>query len=303
MKQMFVPGPGIPHVYKGLLYLVLLVVLLASCRKEESLFVFKEKERQPPATGKDTAIAVTALLNGDSFLALGRAAAPDDSIKMSFYNVASGSFLDIRLLADTPGTYTLGRAVSAYTAVYYLSAKDKSEQKGYTSRATEDAGGTIKVAVIDTQNHKIKGSFELMLRSRTDTTQYTFSQGNFDILYNHAVMDIDGRTVNAIPNISGLETGTPTAPIPRAIMNIGDSLNLSVMFDTYKGPGNYGAGDNLKILLRNQKNGKEYHAEQASAVITRFNYREFLQVSFEGTLKAGDGSTLKISRGSFVMGN
>lgn len=303
MKLIVVPGSGMSLVLKSICGMLLLAALFVSCRKEESLFIFKEKDKQPPATNKDTAVSVTALLNGDSFLALGRAAAPADSIRMSFYNVASGSFLDIRLLADTPGTYTLGRSVSAYTAVYYLSAKDKAEQKGYTSRATEEAGGTITLTAVDTLNHKLKGSFELMLRSRTDTTRYTFSQGSFDILYNHATVDMDGRTLTALPDISGLETGSPTAPIPRAIMHLGDSLDLSVMFDTYKGPGSYTTGDNLKIVLHNRKSGKMYQAEQARAEIIRFNYREFLQVRFEGTLKAGDGSTVLLSQGSFVMGN
>lgn len=303
MKIVLLSGLPGAAAWKGLMYIALFAVLLSSCRKEESLFVFKEKEERPPATDKDTAISVTALLNGEVFKALGRAAAPDDSMKISFYNVGSGSFLDIRLLADTPGVYTMGRAVSAFTAVYYLSAQDKSEQKGYTSRATEEAGGTFTVTTVDTLNHKIKGSFALLLCSRTEAAKYTFTEGSFDILYNHASMDMEGRKVSGQPNISGLETGSATAPTPRAIMNFGDTLSLSVIFDNYKGPGTYGPGDQLSIVMKNSKNGKEYHAEQAKADIIRFNYREFLQVNFEATLKAGDGSTVVIKDGSFVMGN
>ncbi len=192
MKLFLAPNLMPDSMVKNVLYLLLFCCLLSSCRKEEPLFVFDEKDKIPPATNKDTAISVTALLNGDTFRALGRAAAPDDSLNLSFYNVAEGSFLEIKILADTPGTYTLGRTVSAYTVAFYRSAKDKSEKKGYTSRATEDAGGTFTITTIDTGTHKIKGSFNLLLLSRTDTARYQFTAGSFDVLYNHAEMQMGG---------------------------------------------------------------------------------------------------------------
>ena len=288
---------------KSALYLLLFCCLLQSCRKEEPLFVFKEKEKLPPATNKDTAIAVTALLNGDSFKALGRAAAPHDSLVFSFFNVETETYLNIRIAADTPGVYPMGRTISAYTAIYYASANDKINQKGYTSRATEEAGGTFTVNTIDTVNHKIKGSFDLMLLSRADSGRYVFRQGNFDVLYNHAELELDGQWVRPIP-VSLLREGTAAAPAPIVLIGLSDTLRLSITFSQYRGLGAYSLSNGLTVKLIDLKDGSIVDgAESMEVNLQRFNFGEFIQLSFRGKIKANDGSVKVIENGSFVMGN
>jgi hypothetical protein len=293
--------PG--SLFKGVLYLLLFCCLLQSCRKEEPLFVFKEKDKQPPATNKDTAISVVALLNGDSFKALGRATAPHDSLTFSFFNVEDTSYLNIRILADTPGTYLMGRSQSAYTAIYYASALDKINQKGYTSRATEEAGGTFTVTDIDTISHKIKGSFDLTLLSRTDSGIYAFRQGNFDVLYNHAELEMEGRLIRASP-IGSLRDGTATAPAPAVLIKISDTLQLSIAFSQYKGLGLYEMGSGLTVKFFDLRDGSfPYTAENMEVNLRRFNFGEFIQFTFSGKLKTSDGTIKTIEKGSFVVGN
>lgn len=289
--------------FKGVLYLLLFCCLLQSCRKEEPLFIFKEKDKQPPATNKDTAISVVAVLNGDSFKALGRATAPHDSLTFSFFNVEDTSYLNIRILADTPGTYPMGRSQSAYTAIYYASALDKLNQKGYTSRATEEAGGTFTVTTIDTVSHKIKGSFDLTLLSRTDAGSYAFRQGNFDVLYNHAEFEMEGQLIHASP-MGSLRDGTATVPAPAVLIKIGDTLQLSIAFSQYKGLGIYDLASGLTVKSFDLRDGSfPYTIENMEVNLLRFNFGEFMQFTFSGKLKAADGTVKTIEKGSFVIGN
>lgn len=303
MKLLFAPVLMSHTFMKNILYLLLFCCLLQSCRKEEPLFVFKEKDKQPPATNKDTAISVTALLNGDSFKALGRATAPRDSLVFSFFNIEAGSYLNIRIAADTPGIFPMGRTVSDYTAIYYASANDKINQKGYTSRATEEAGGTFTVTTIDTVHHKIKGNFDLKLLSRADSGSYVFRQGNFDVLYNHAELELEGQMVRTTP-ISLLREGTPAAPAPIILIGISDTLRLSVTFSQYKGLGAYSISNGLTVKLIDLKDGSIVNgAENMEVNLQRFNFGEFIQLTFRGKIKATDGSVKIIENGSFVMGN
>lgn len=284
-----------------LLCCVVFSLLLFGCRKEEGAFDFKEKDKQPDATGKDTAISVIARLNGNMYRAIGRAMPPADSLFFSFFHADSGSFLEIKLGADTPGEYTLGKSVSKHTAVYYRSALDRGI-KGFTSRAKEEAGGKVTISDVDTVNHRVKGSFELLLLSRTSPDSYEFKEGSFNVLYNHAVMKKGAERMNAVPLPDGLNFGTAVAPTPYALMVLPGGRTLRISFNDYKGPGTYHLADQLNIVLRDNSQGKEYTATSAEVALVRFNYNEFLQLLFSCELKAPDGETLTISDGTFVMG-
>lgn len=291
----------------GILATILILITLFSCRKEEEAYQYHPVIIPPPtdATGKDTALSVQALLNKDSFKALGRALQPDSIIKLSFLNLSNDSFLEIVLGADTPGLYKMGRSISSHTAVYYPDLQSKNNQKGYTSRATDSAGGYVKIVEIDTVNYRIKGAFQLLLLSRTDTARYSFENGNFDILYNFSKMNVDGTGLTARSlSTSGLSGGNNTAPEPFVAIDFEDSMQVVIRI-VYSGIGTYTleSGSIQTVQLIDLKTSKVYKSVSGNLNLLRFNYGQFMQATFNCELQASDGSKKTISNGVFLVGN
>jgi len=279
------------------------LLLFFSCKKTEPLFQYHFDTPPDDATKRDTAISVTALLNNDTFKAIGRSRKPDSIIKISLFDFNSDAFLEIAINGDTLGTYPMGRNISDYTAVYYPNAGSKQQLRGFTSRATDSAGGQVTITSIDTVNHKIKGTFELLLLSRTDSARYAFKTGSFDILYNYAemVLDTTSLVISKMPG-TGLANGSATVPEPHIIMELSDSAFLSVkIFAHYQGPGDYTVKNDEDMLLN--IGGKEFYSKSGTARLIRFNYGEFIQATFNGEFVAGDGEKRSIKSGAFVIGN
>jgi hypothetical protein len=283
-----------------------LLMLFGACRKEEGIYKYTYHQKPPDATTRDTAVSVTAILNNnvDSFRALGRSLEPDGSIKVSFYDLNGSGFLDIVLGADTPGTYTMGRSISANTAVYYKNATDKQNKSGFTSRATEEATGTFVITEMDTVGRRIKGNFHCLLLSRTQPDRFEFKEGSFNIQYNYAQMQLDEDTLKAtVVNESGLGEGSADVPAPYAELGFPGSFTLMInTFKTYKGPGSYSVKPD-EIILTDDKTGKQYKSVSGTAELIRFNFGEYMQATFDAELKAADGETRQIRNGIFVVGN
>lgn len=289
------------------LLIFILSVSLYSCTKQEKVWQFNivdQKPPPPPATGKDTIISVTALLNNDTFKALGRAEAPSGKLSITFVDLHSTARLKLDLGADTPGVYPMSRDIATHTALWY-----NAEGISFTSRATEDAGGTVTISEIDTVNHRLKGHFDLLLTSRTDSSRYSFEEGAFDILYNHAVMTIDDKfqeikPIDETTKTLALSSGTEASPLPVFILAVNDSLKLTMKFLNYDGIRKYDIteADKIKITLQNTKTGKMFTADAGAITLIRFNYKEFAQLLFDCQLKADDGERRKISNGSVVIG-
>lgn len=286
--------------------IVIYGAITTSCnKKEETVYQYVYTEAPPPATTRDTAITVNALLNNNLFSALGRALPPVGKISMSFYDFASSAFLEIALSADTPGTYLMGRSIAANTAVYYPDMASKLSKKGFTSRATDSASGLVRITEVDTVHHRIKGVFELLLLSRTDSRRFQFQQGTFDILYNHCEVTLNDSSRKAsIVNASGLSVGTAVAPAPQVIVYFPDSLSIDIQpfkINPYNGPGKYTLQSN--DIIATDKYNKKYRVTSGTVDLIRLNYGEFVQAYFDCILKANDSTILKISNGSFVVGN
>lgn len=286
----------------GVLFISCLLVFF-SCRKTEPLFQYHFEPPPDDATQRDTAISVVALLNADTFKAIGRSRKPDSIIKISLFDFNSKAFLELSLSADTPGIYPMGRNISEHTAVYYSSPANKQNLRGFTSRATDSAGGYVRVTEIDTVNHKLKGTFELLLLSRTDSNRYAFKSGSFDILYNYAELVLD--TTNLISSKisgAGLSNGSAIVPAPYVIIDLSETAYLALnIFSHYQGPGDYAVKNDEDILLN--IDGKEYYSKSGTARLIRFNYGEFMQASFSGSFESADGEKKTIKSGTFVVGN
>jgi hypothetical protein len=281
-----------------------ILVFFGACRKQEQVYVYTYNQPIPDATTRDTVISVTAIMNHDTFRALGRSLEPNGSINVSFYDLNGSGFLDIVLGADTPGTYTMGRSISANTAVYYKDALDKQNKSGFTSRATEEAGGVFVITEMDTITRRIKGTFHCLLLSRTRPDRFDFKEGNFNIQYNYGQMQLGDDILKATAvNENGLGNGTPDKPAPFMELSFPDSLSLMIhTFGTYKGPGSYTVKAD-EIILTDNKTGKQYKSVSGTAELIRYNYGEYMQGLFDVELKAADGATYKISNGIFVAGN
>ncbi|HTN17731.1 MAG TPA: hypothetical protein VL092_08625 [Chitinophagaceae bacterium] len=278
--------------------------LVCSCKKQEGIYDYHPAPIPENATGKDTALSATALLNTVDFKALGRALQPDSLIKISIFDFNSGAFLEIALGADTPGMYTMGRSVSKHTAVYYTDAQSKQQAKGFTSRATDSAGGYVKVTEIDTLNHRVKGVFELLLLSRTNTNRYDFKAGSFDILYNYGTIKLDGTAMGSVKLTTiGLQLGSPVQPTPATTISFPNSLELNVALSNYTGVGTYKMNTNVRITLTDKKTGKKYESISGSLNLLRFNFGEFMQATFDCEVQSGDGEKKKITNGAFALGN
>lgn len=283
-------------------------LLLLSCRKEEQVYRYNFGKKPPPATDKDTAIAVTAKLNATDFSALGRALKPDSIISIYFFDFTSNAFLEVVLGSDTIGTYTMGRAISASTAVYYSDAMSKQNKQGFTSRATDSAGGYVKITEIDTVNHKLKGEFELLLLSRMDSSRYEFKQGSFDILYNHGEMLVNDTLLLFATDVKVLGEIDNTAPLPFMILSFSDStvVNINIIrHQGYQGTGEYTVRGKAEedITFTDHLTGKTYKAVSGKLNLTRYNFKEYIQGSFEGTFETDQGEQRKITEGRFVIGN
>lgn len=286
---------------------LIFIFALSSCNKQEQVWAFNITPQDtvpPPATNKDTVISVTAVLNNDSFKALGRAEPPAGKLDISFLDLGSDASLIIALGADTVGSYLLGRSISANTAVWYT-----DDGKSYTSRATEDAGGLITITEVDTVKHRIKGSFDLLLLSRTDSSQYDFQEGQFDILYNHISFLMDETAFEVEPTetikANALSAGSATDPQPDFALQLNDSLILNMTIVSYEGTGIYDASDTnkVKVQLLDTKNAKVYTAFAGEIDLIRFNYGEFIQLLFSCDLKADDDKQISLTSGSIVIGN
>lgn len=257
----------------------------------------------PPATGKDTTVSVTALLNNDTFKALGRADVSSGKLSITFSDLNSTASLKFELDADTPGVYHMDRTISAHTALWY----DK-DGKSFTSRATEEAGGTVTITEVDSVKHRIKGTFDLLLLSRTDSARYQFDEGKFDILYNHFVITMGDKVINLQPDEGAktvaLTSGNESVPQPTVFIQLNDSLAFNITILRYTGTGNYDATDKDKVSFQvlYTKKEKVLSARSGTVSLIRYNYGQFLQVLFEGTLQAEDGEQLVISNGSAVIG-
>jgi len=284
----------------------LFAFLFAGCNKQEKIWQFQTvppEPEPPPATEADTAISVTAVLNNDTFRALGRAEPPSGSLAIKFSDISSDAFLEIALAFDTPGIYAMGRSIAANTAVWY-----NAEGVSFTSRATEEAGGSVTIAEIDTVGHRIRGSFALNLLSRTNDNRYKFESGSFDILYNHITMTLDGGEVAGIidPTVkaSALSYGTPAEPNPVIIAMLGDSLRMNMNL-LYNGTGNYNIEDKDKLvfIVEDMKGEKEFTAITGNVMLVRFSYGQFIQLLFNATLKTTSGEQMIIEKGSVVIGD
>jgi hypothetical protein len=278
--------------------------LWEGCRKEEEIYNFPIRQLPKPATERDTAVSVHALLNGSKFEALGRANYPDSTISISFFDFNSEAFLEFELNADTIGTYTLGRKVSEYTAVYYKSILDKRSSKGFTSRATEDAGGSITILKIDSVDHKIKGTFTLSLQSRSDSSKFIFTDGSFDFFYNYCEMKLDNNVMNGKKQFISSE-GSTVSPEPQIMVDFQDSVSLkiSLVATGYKGIGQYDVKDAEDINFIDNRNNKTYKAISGKFNLLRYNFGEFLQATFSCELQADDGEKKTITDASLVIGN
>ncbi|WP_118973657.1 DUF6252 family protein [Taibaiella koreensis] len=285
-----------------LLVFLYAATLLTSCRKEEDGFTFPVVPYEPPpppATEHDTVISVKALLNNDSFTALGRALTPSaEGLEFSFLGL-DGNSLFVVLGADTPGTYEMKRSVSIHTAVYYV--QQQAVQQSYTSRATAEAGGAFTVTAVDTVTHRIKGTFSLLLTSRTYPERYDFKEGVFDILYNFMEMTIDGRKMIASgQSPSNFNQGSAIAPF---LDNIGfgfaDGGSFIISAGAYAGLKQY----NCTAVYTNGQ-GKKFQAGNVPMTLIRYHYGQFLQAECgPAELTAEDGTKVTLTDGSFVQGN
>ncbi|WP_198666909.1 hypothetical protein [Taibaiella helva] len=288
-----------------LLFLLLFfftAAVFTSCRKEEDGFTFPVVPYEPPpppATEHDTVISVTALLNNDSFTALGRALTPSaEGLEFSFLSL-DGNSLFVVLGADTPGTYEMQRNVSIHTAVYYV--PQQTETKSFTSRATTDAGGRFTVTLVDTVSHRIKGTFSLLLTSRTYPERYDFKEGAFDILYNFMEMTLEGRKMTAAgQSPSNLNQGSATAPY---LDNIGfgfaDGSSFLISAGAYTGTKTYSS----TVAYKNSQ-GKTFQASGVPMMLIRYHYGQFMQAEYgPAELVAADGEKLRMAEGRFVQGN
>jgi hypothetical protein len=286
------------------LVFIVLGSLLLACKKQEAVFEYHPAPIPEIATNRDTALSALAILNADSFKALGRALQPDSLIKISIFDFNSGAFLEIALGADTPGLYTMGRNVSKHTAVYYADAQSKQMAKGFTSRATDSAGGYVRITEIDTLNHRVKGIFELLLLSRTNTSRYDFKTGSFDILYNYGSIKMDDLVSSSVKlTTGGLKSGTAVLPTPNMTMSFPNSLDLTVAILNYAGVGSYKMGTDVSMTLTDKKTNKKYEGKTGTLNLLRFNFGEFMQATFDGELEAADGEKKKITNGAFALGN
>lgn len=276
--------------------------VFTSCRKEEDGFIFPVVPYEPPpppATEHDTVISVKALLNNDSFTALGRALTPSvKGFEFSFLGL-DGNSLFVVLAADTPGSYEMKRSVSAHTAVYYV--QGQGETRSYTSRATTEAGGVFTVAAVDTTSHRIKGTFSLLLTSRTYPERYDFKEGVFDVLYNFMDVTIDGRKMTASgQSPSNLNQGSAIAPF---LDNIGfgfaDGSSFLISAGAYTGLKQYSC-----TAVYKDREGKTFQSAAVPMNLVRYHYGQFLQAECgPAELIAGDGSKVILTNGSFVQGN
>lgn len=288
--------------YIPLLLLIITSILLPSCRKEETPFEFPKVPYEPPpppATGSDTVISVTAILNSDSFSALGRALTPTaEGLEFSFLTL-NGDQLFVALGADTPGTYEMKRSVSAHTAVYYV--KDATETRSYTSRATDEAGGTFTLTSIDTEHHRIKGKFRFLLTSRTYPGTYDFKEGVFDILYNFMEATLDGNKVTASEQApSNYNQGTAVTPfLDNISFTFADQSKFSISAGKYEGLKEYEC-----TVAYTDASGKTFHATGVTMKLIRYNYGQFIQAEIgQATFSAGDGTKIHMNEGRFVQGN
>lgn len=277
-------------------------LLWSSCSKQERVYQYHPSPAPEDATGRDTALSVTALRNMDTFKALGRSLKPDSIIKLSFYDFNSSAFLEIVLGSDTPGVYMMGRSISKHTAVYYPDLLSKQSAKGFTSRATDSSGGFVMITEIDTVNFKVKGKFELLLLSRTDPSRYDFKSGSFDITYNFSRMELDGTSYKSLTvSAGGLSGGSAAAPLPYTTIRFPDSLMMQISV-RYTGNGTYQLDSN-SIVLADTKINKIYRPVSGDMNLLRFNYGEFMQATFNARLSAADGEQRTIRNGVFVLGN
>lgn len=286
-------------------FIVIAFISFTACNKQEKVWQFQlsPPSPEPPlATVTDTVISVTALLNGDTLKALGRAEPPKEKMLIRFSDINSTGYLDVVLGADTPGVYHMGRSISANTAVWY-----NEEHVSFTSRATDDAGGNMTITEIDTVNHRIKGIFELNLSSRADSNEYRFDSGVFDILYNHIAVNLDDRqlegTIDATVKKFALSSGDIAAPVPNILALIDDSLRLNMTIH-YAGPGTYDLKDPERAgcSVEDIQSGKIYTATDGEVNLIRFNYGQFIQMLFSVTVKTEAGEELIFKSGSIVIG-
>lgn len=287
---------------------LLTLCLFSNCSKQEAVWEFNNVEpadtTSNPVTDIDTTISVTAILNDDTFKALGRAEPPDEKLTLTFADIHSDAYLKLILSADTPGTYLMNRNIAAHTAVWYDTAGNS-----YTSRATDSAGGTVTISEVDTVNHRVKGAFDLLMASRSDSNRYMFKEGNFDMLYNHVVASIgtvvyEAKTIDETLKNLALSSGTATNPEPVIIATLNDSFKLTVKFLDYDGTRTYNLteSDKIKITLQEISTGKIFTADSGELTLVRFNYKAFIQLLFNSHLKADDGAVLELTKGSIVVG-